>query len=415
MGKYFKELCLIFGATSSAGIFDPINRIVIFIVLKLSGLDGNLCIQHLDDCCSAAPKDSNILFKFDEIFQSTAEKLGIKLAPRSDKDPDKSFAPCKEGVVLGINYNTVSWTWNLPEEKMARLLHTINDTINAEQITQREMWSLVGKILNIKPLVPGGKFEIDHLLQANNISEDGSTLITISEKLRSQLHFWLKILPLCSNRSAIPDPDCYMPPWTIEVYTDSAGGSYGSKLWHGAGAVTYGWWAFVPWSVKINCGADTGYGKRLDRVMSALELVGPLVTIAAGHEWCRNNPVRVWVDNSASVAIYKKGYSTKCLLSNTLVKAISVVSAGLQCRLEIEKIRRCSLPLAEMADHLSKGSFQKFWKKAAEVKNLNLPLDMAKVPLTIMKWIKDPIVDDRLGFKILEEIAYHAPVLSYNC
>jgi len=41
------------------------------------------------------------------------------------------------------------------------------------------------------------------------------------------------------------------------------------------------------------------------------------------------NPINIWVNNSASVFIWKKGYSNSCALSTTLVIAISTVAAGL--------------------------------------------------------------------------------------
>ena len=411
LGRYFKELSLVFGGASSAGIFNPVNKIVIHIVTKMSGFSGENVIQHLDDCCAAAPKNSKSLQKFDQTFQDIASKLGIKLAPRSDLE--KSFAPCTSGVVLGILYDTENWTWGLTEEKMSRLLHIISDVIKAEKITQREVWSLVGKIINIKPLIPGGNFHMHYLMEANCYSTDGAAEVPITDGLRSQLQFWLKILPICSGRIKIPDPDEHMAPWTIQVYTDAAGGSWNNPYWHGVGSVTYGWWTFMPWSKKINAGIDNGYGKRLDCSMAFLELLGPLITVASGYNWCRNNSILVWVDNSASVAIFKKGYSVSCKLSSTVVRATVTVAAGIKCKIDVKKITRCSTAFAELADLLSKGRFQKFWGKSKEIPNIDLPLDMARIPSSILKWLRDPVVDDNLGGKILEEISEFTDVLGY--
>ena len=99
-GKGFKELCLIFGGVSSAGIFDRVNKIVIHISLTLAKLDPGLICQVLDDCCAAAPEHSTLLEEFDRTFHELAKDIGIKLAPRDD--PDKSFAPQQRGVILGF-------------------------------------------------------------------------------------------------------------------------------------------------------------------------------------------------------------------------------------------------------------------------------------------------------------------------
>jgi hypothetical protein len=83
----------------------------------------------------------------------------------------------------------------------------------------------------------------------------------------------------------------------------------------------------VPWSRRINCGARADDGKKLARKLSALELVGPLITVAAGYQWCRGTDLKIWVDNAGSVLIWKKGYSysTRCTLCTTMVKAIGTV------------------------------------------------------------------------------------------
>ena len=133
---------------------------------------------------------------------------------------------------------------------------------------------------------------------------------------------------------AIPDPDAKLPTWAWDVYTDASGGGFdlsGLRTGRGVGAVAPGWWAYVPWSVRICSGPIMADGRRLNRKMSALELIGPLLVISCGFKECKGRPVRIWVDNVGSVAIWKKGYSNHCSLSSTIVKAISVVADGLGC------------------------------------------------------------------------------------
>ena len=408
MDRAFKELCLIFGAASSPGIFDEVAKIVLFIVAKRAGFPMGLIIQHLDDCCAAASKSKMAdLMKLDKTFFEVAELLGLRLASR--EDPDKSFGPSQIGTVLGVSYNTKDWTWCIPEEKLARLRLDIAKVLKLKEIVQEDMWSICGKLIHYKPLIPGGKFHIDHILRANGYSGDKRARVPMNQGLYDQLEFWYYVLELCNGGIKIPNPDPHLAPWAVEVFTDAAGGSY-SANWHGVGAVTENWWAYAPWGQKINTGQDAGEGRQLDRVMSALELLGPLLTVSAGFKWCMNNHIRVWVDNQASVFIFAKGYSSACPLSSTLAKAIFTVAAGLGCRIEVKKITRCSTPLANMADSLSKGEFMRFWSQCKE-EELNLPLDMAWVPRELLRWILDPKEDDRLGQKILLELSAFVPVL----
>ena len=162
----------------------------------------------------------------------------------------------------------------------------------------------------------------------------------------------------------------------------------------------------------MNCGVRAEDGKKLGRKLSALELVGPLICLTAGSSWCRNRPVRVWVDNMGSVKIWKKGYSPVCGLCTTLVKAISVVAAGLGCKFTIEKITRCSGAGAVMADCLSKADFNGFRRTAFEA-GWGLDVGPGRIPGSVLRWLENPVVDDQLGGSILREMAGESEILGY--
>ena len=407
LGKYFAELCLIFGTSSSVGIYDRAAKVVLDLVLKVCGFPRELVCQHLDDVCAAGPAGSQCLAEFVSTYRKVAEEIGVRLAPTDD--PDKAFNPCQQGTVLGVTYDTKGWTWAIPEEKESRILHALKEAITADHMRQGDIWSLVGRILHYCPLIPTGRFNIDHLIAANSVSDDRRYPVEITKQLRRQLWFWLTMIRATSGHTMIPDPADRFPAWTRECYTDSAGGSL-TGVGRGAGAVSQEWWVQVPWPRKINCGVKAADGKKLSRKLSALELVGPLICIAAGAEWCRSRPVRVWVDNIGSVRIWKKGYSTRCALCTTLVKAIATVAAGLGCRFTIEKITRCSGPGAKMADSLSKGNFNEF-RRTALASGWALAVAPACVPGQILAWLQNPRDDEDLGQRILQELSTSTEVL----
>ena len=278
---------------------------------------------------------------------------------------------------------------------------------------QSAIWSIVGKIIHIQPLIPNSRFNMHHLLDLNSHSADKTTSVQLTPNFKKQLHFWFTMIKLCSGRGKLINPDKSLPPWAIEVYTDAAGGSMATKGL-GVGVVTNCWWSYVPWSSAINLNKTKINRRYLGRCMSALELVGPLLVISGGFSWAKNSPIKIWVDNAAFVFIYKKGYSRSCPLSTTLAIAISTVAAGLGATVEITKILRCSTPLASMADALSKANFPKFWEINNRIQ-LNLPLNQAWVPPSLLLWINNPTADDLLGDKILTDISRHSLVLGLNC
>lgn len=398
LGMDFAELMLVFGCRASAGLFDRLAKTVLDLVLRAAKLDGSMVIQYLDDICAACPADSDALDILELTFRQVAAEVGVKLAPTSD--PDKAFSPCTKGVILGVIYDTVAWTWAIPKEKLDRLVLQIRAALSADRLRQHEMWSLAGRILHYAALIPLGRVNLVHIIRASGLSTDRNSWVPISVPLADQLHFWLIALRASSGCIPIPRPPQF-PVWTREFFTDAAGGSSVSPG-HGSGGVSIGFWYILPWGRVINSGLRAADGKRISRKLSALELVGPLVCVAAGAQLCRGQPVRVWVDNSGSISIYKKGYSTSCALSSTLARAMTVVAAGIGCKLTVDKITRCSTQGAVLADELSKGRFQAFRRKVGT--GWDLPADPARIPPSLLYWINRPTDDPLLGQRILGDL-----------
>ena len=56
LGRYFFELCLVFGGISSPGLYDRLAKLVLWIALTMAQFPHHLCVQHLDDVCGASQK-----------------------------------------------------------------------------------------------------------------------------------------------------------------------------------------------------------------------------------------------------------------------------------------------------------------------------------------------------------------------
>ena len=305
-------------------------------------------------------------------------------------------------MVLGIHYDTVSWSWSVPDEKLLRLLHNLRAALSGGQVRQDAMWTIVGKILHVMPLVPGGRFQLFHLLRANAVSDEPDHILFLDDWCRRQLWFWFTILRACSGRASIPNPSLALPASALDVYTDAAGGSMAGDG-RGAGAVCGDWWAYVPWGATINSGSLSVDGRRLDAAMSVLELLGPLLALAAVPSAFAGRDARFWVDNAAAVFIWKKGYSTTCSLSSVVVSAMADVAACLGCRVELVKVARCSTGLASMADALSMGAFARFRGLAAE--HGVQPVFVGELSSrALLEWIAAPSPDWDLGRRLVEEL-----------
>jgi hypothetical protein len=276
-------------------------------------------------------------------------------------DPEKAFDCATSGVVLGVHYDTVKWIWAIPAEKLARVLLQLRTALSEDSLAQHEMWSLVGRVLHYAPLIPGGKFNIVELIKAGSASTDRNARVEMTASIRRQAYFWWAMLKTTTGLASIPTAT-RLPAWTLEYFTDASGGSELSPG-HGTGGIGGKFWFLVPWGRKINSGARSADGRRLCRKLSALELVGPLICVAADLANCRGRPLRVWVDNAGSIGIWRKGYSTRCGLCTTIANAINRVATANGCTMAIEKITRCSNTGSILADELSKGRFAAFQRK----------------------------------------------------
>jgi len=402
LGRDFVELMLIFGAVSSAGLYDRLAKVVLDLVIRHAKFPPDMVIQYLDDVCAASPQGCPSLSAFQEAYRALAADVGVNLAPYTD--PDKAFCCTTVGVILGIQYDTDNWTWSIPADKLARVLAQLRTSLDSDSMIQHEVWSLVGRLIHYAPLIPCGKFNIGHLIAANAASKDRNNIVTLDRDIKRQLYFWWLMLKVTDKVTAIPSPTTTFPAWTLEYHTDASGGS-GLSPGHGTGGIGGKFWFLVPWGQKINAGVRAADGKRLSRKLSALELVGPLICISADQNTCYNKPIRIWVDNSGSVAVWRKGYSTRCRLCTTLVSAIGRIAAATGCRVTIDKIKRCSNDGSILADELSKGRFAAFKRKLPN--DWEVSLDPAWIPPSILAWIADPVEDHSLGDKILDDIQRH--------
>ena len=162
LGKIFFELSLVFGSSSSPGIFDRLAKLVLYIVLQESGFPSHLVIQHLDDVCVCSPEGSEEVDRFHSIYQDICSFLGVKLA--SEDDPDKAFKPKTEGQVLGVDYDSTSMTWHLRQDKLSIILGMIEEILEDGEATVRMLKKLCGKPVDLRSLIPGAKFHLAHLL-----------------------------------------------------------------------------------------------------------------------------------------------------------------------------------------------------------------------------------------------------------
>ena len=156
---------------------------------------------------AAGPEHTDSKERFDKTFSRVAASLGIKLAPRD--------GPSTVGTIFGVHYDTVDWTWAVPQARLDKIINMIWDVLEMDSIPAKLMESLVGKIINVRPLVPDSRFHINQLqLAISFICKEENfqkatgvgkpIFVKKTEALADQLQHWRLLLPACSGRIAIP-------------------------------------------------------------------------------------------------------------------------------------------------------------------------------------------------------------------
>ena len=77
--------------------------------MLLTGIPNQYVQKQLNDLCVATPPHQRKLMEdFVSTHRSVCHRVGVKLAPETDKE--KAFSCETRGTVLGVIYDTNTWT-----------------------------------------------------------------------------------------------------------------------------------------------------------------------------------------------------------------------------------------------------------------------------------------------------------------
>ena len=152
--------------------------------------------------------------------------------------------------MLGVWFDTNEWIWWIANDKVVRYVHSLQNMLKVDLISQREIWSVVGKVLYVAYLIPGSKYHISELLKINSQFEDGNEMVMLTKRVKSQLKWWIPMVRLAGKGLPIPKPYDACPVDALEADSDAAGGS--QKPGAGCGIIFGKAWAQVFWPEMVN-------------------------------------------------------------------------------------------------------------------------------------------------------------------
>ena len=382
------------------GIYDDLHKAFLYPVVEMTpSFSRNDVEQHLDDVLGVGLGQMDQDKSVDAFFRNylaKASEVGFKIDATGNTD--KVQPPHTTCTALGVVFNTETWTWSLKPDKLARMNQSLVKIMQGEEMEYQEMQSIIGKLIDIKSLVQGGKFNLQYFLQLAHLDLKKKDRVRPSPELQEQAGWWRTALAMVNKHSPIVHPDVRIPSNAVLGYTDAAGGSWGKVGVGVGGLIPPHCYFYLPWPAWLNQGGCNSEGVSFSSKLSCLELLGALVLLVACGDVAVGGHLRIFVDNQGSVDIYAKGHSTKCEYTSAIAKAIYDVSMAVGVTVTVEKIRRCSNQGAYTADMISKGNLTELRRMMPD---RNAP---SSVPPSIIRWLKDPKKNMKWAKEILQDL-----------
>ena len=229
----------------------------------------------------------------------------------------KAVSPCTRMNFLGICFDTELLTMEVPQERISECMGLLVEWLKKEEVTRKEVESLVGKLSFIATCVRPGWIFISRLLEyLRGLPRVGKVKVPVS--VRKDLVWWKTFLPHYNGVSMMP-----MERWSLPdevVATDAC--------LSGCGA-----W-FETQREYFHAEFPEGI-KRQELSINALELLTVVVAAKVwGKKW-RGLRIVIRCDNETSVTVLNTGRAYNSFLFECL-RELEFVAA--KCEFEMKAI-----------------------------------------------------------------------------
>ena len=175
--------------------------------------------------------------RFVSTHRSVCDRIGVKLAPETDKE--KAYSCETGGTLLGVVYNTVMWSWNFNTEKLKGILHKFYHMHGSVWVSDK--WTSNaghGKIAHYGPLFPDSKWWRKPLTSLYNHNAGKRKMLKLATCAKIALRWWIMMFnQLHLGNLPIMDPLHLFPASHIPIDTDASCVHMQKTPWWGGGRV----------------------------------------------------------------------------------------------------------------------------------------------------------------------------------
>ena len=368
--------------------------------MLLTGNPNQYVQKQLDDLGAAtSPHQRELVESFVNTHHSFCQRVGVKLAPETDKENASSYETMR--TVLCVIYDTNRWTWNLDSEKVKIMLHDLYDMMHSSSVTNEVAMRVSGKIAHYAPLFPWSKWWKKPINSLPDHDSCKKKILQISPLAKKTTRWWIMTIKrLRLGNLPIKYPAFLFPSNNISVYTDASGvHTNRNRLQRGGGV-------YLPNNslVRFTWPGNNHWIKKHGHSTTLLESIACLQGLISAILQYGRSAFVIHCDNAGTCGSFRKGSCT-CTYTWTILKAVDDVASGTMSLVSIAKTRRCSDLGEIISDTIAKGCIS------------NLPHMGLSSPVwlrpsrALMDWIQNPTVTSSLGQSILLEMSGHIDVV----
>ena len=271
-GAQFVDGMLPFGLRSAPKIFTAVADALEWILRQ----EGVRYIDHyLDDFILYGPAGSDECARQLELTLHVCDRLGVPLAT------EKLEGPTERLTFLGIEIDTRLGILRLPDDKLQRVRHSLDEWESRRACTKRELESLIGTLQHACQVVRPGRSFLRRMIDLARIPKRPHHFVRLNQDFRADLRWWRAFLVWWNGRSLIP-----LATARRCVVTSDASGLWGCGAWCRQS------WLQFKWPTTA-----------AHHHISFKELFALLLAAAAwGGSWCGTR-VQWFCDNQAAVRV----------------------------------------------------------------------------------------------------------------
>ena len=223
----------------------------------------------------------------DELAMEAFYFLGALLSVLGlDEAVHKALPPATRRKWLGIIFDTVKLTLEIPAEKLCQIKALVADWLEKDKATKRELQSIIGKLLYIAKCVKPARLFIGRMLATLRLAPERGS-ITLDKEFKMDIKWFSQFLPCYNGVSMMHQPRIQADK---TVHLDSC--------LSGVGAICHKHYYHARFPSFIVEG---------NHHISQLELLNILVACKAFHTMWAHHTVEVHCDNEAAVSILNSG------------------------------------------------------------------------------------------------------------